>query len=158
MIVAAAAVVLLTVVSERAWRPSSLEPARSVAAGAPARSPDPARVESVHVEPPKPAPIVHAEPAPIVHAEPAKAEPAAPEPPKSEPPKRAAPSSPTEGTLVAPRTKVSHRVFVDGRVLGETGQSFTVQCGSHTVKIGSQGRRQIVEVPCGGNVELVEIW
>jgi hypothetical protein len=49
--------------------------------------------------------------------------------------------------------RARHRVFVDGRVIGETSdqlETFRVRCGFRSVRIGSQGSVQEVNVPCGG--------
>jgi hypothetical protein len=42
------------------------------------------------------------------------------------------------------------RVFVDGRVVGQTPLAARVPCGRHTVRIGSTGGTLTVDVPCGG--------
>jgi serine/threonine-protein kinase len=68
----------------------------------------------------------------------------------------AAPAS--SGSLVTPSLGVSHRVFVDGRVVGETGQTFPVPCGPRLVRIGSAGRDQHVLVPCGGEIAVQTLW
>jgi len=47
-----------------------------------------------------------------------------------------------------------HRVFFDGRVVGEGEGSFVVPCGAHVVRIGSAGQDRNVVVPCGGSVDL----
>jgi serine/threonine-protein kinase len=44
------------------------------------------------------------------------------------------------------------RIFVDDRTVGQTPQSITVKCGSHSVRIGSSGKTQTIDVPCGGEV------
>jgi hypothetical protein len=43
-------------------------------------------------------------------------------------------------------------VFVEKRVVGESPGTFSVRCGWHAVKVGSQGNVQNVNVPCGGDV------
>jgi serine/threonine-protein kinase len=68
----------------------------------------------------------------------------------------AAPAS--SGTLVVPALEVSHRVYIDGRVVGESGQPFRVACGHHIVRIGSAGRDQRVLVPCGGEIAVEALW
>jgi serine/threonine-protein kinase len=47
-----------------------------------------------------------------------------------------------------------HRVFVDGKTVGEGASAYRVKCGSHTVKIGSGGKPMTVDVPCGGSVNV----
>ena len=53
---------------------------------------------------------------------------------------------------VAPAT--GHRVFVDGRTVGEGANAYRVKCGPHTVKIGSGGKPHAVDVPCGGSINV----
>jgi hypothetical protein len=48
----------------------------------------------------------------------------------------------------------SHRVFVDGRVVGEGPGPMTAPCGPHEVKIGSLGTPKIVDLPCGGAITI----
>ena len=60
----------------------------------------------------------------------------------------------SKGVLVLPSAADGHRVYVDGRVVGVPPPPIVVGCGRHTVKIGSQGREQIVSVPCGGSLPL----
>jgi hypothetical protein len=54
------------------------------------------------------------------------------------------------GDIDTSAARPQHRVFVDGRVVGETPRTFSVPCGWHKVRLGSQGSLQSVEVPCGG--------
>lgn len=49
-----------------------------------------------------------------------------------------------------------HRVYLDGRLLQSGVQPTRVTCGAHRVRIGSHGRTQRVEVPCGGDVEVAK--
>jgi serine/threonine protein kinase len=56
------------------------------------------------------------------------------------------------GRLDTPPSMWNHRVFVDGFVRGAGGDSIRVRCGRHTVRLGSAGRTQSVDVPCGGQV------
>jgi serine/threonine protein kinase len=64
----------------------------------------------------------------------------------------------TLGEIRTARDRWSHRIFVDGRVLGETGQPLRVACGLHDVRVGSQGKLQRVDVPCGGYVAVSPVW
>jgi eukaryotic-like serine/threonine-protein kinase len=48
------------------------------------------------------------------------------------------------------------RIFVDERTVGQTPESVLVKCGAHTVMIGSAGRRQAVDIPCGGELNAGE--
>jgi cytoskeletal protein RodZ len=61
-------------------------------------------------------------------------------------------TSDTQGTLKTSRSAAGHRVFVDGKTVGQGQGSFRVPCGEHTVKIGSSGLAQTLKVPCGGEV------
>jgi eukaryotic-like serine/threonine-protein kinase len=64
----------------------------------------------------------------------------------------------SSGELVTPALPDSHRVFVDGRVLGVTGDPIRVPCGPHLVQIGSRGRPQSLVVPCGGQQVVHASW
>jgi serine/threonine-protein kinase len=46
------------------------------------------------------------------------------------------------------------RIFVDDRTLGQTPETVTVKCGPHVVKLGSAGKTQNIDVPCGGEVTV----
>ncbi len=59
-----------------------------------------------------------------------------------------------EGELDPPPAASGHRIFVDGRVVSEGTDPFRVSCGTHSVRIGSAGRLQSVDVPCGGALAL----
>jgi hypothetical protein len=61
-----------------------------------------------------------------------------------------APPLATTGTVVG---SAEHRLFVDGRLA--PGWKIEVKCGTHTVKNGSRGVERTVNVPCGGEVEVV---
>jgi hypothetical protein len=46
-------------------------------------------------------------------------------------------------------------VFFDGQfAVPESGTTLRVSCGPHTIKIGSHGRTQAIDVPCGGSVTV----
>jgi hypothetical protein len=47
------------------------------------------------------------------------------------------------------------RVFVDGKVMGNTPDPVLIVCGTRSVKIGSHGTTQTIEVPCGGEIEVL---
>jgi hypothetical protein len=70
----------------------------------------------------------------------------------------AAPSEPEaahdRGALRPPASAAGHRIFVDGRTVGEGTSVVELPCGPHTVRIGSLGRTQHVEVPCGETLDL----
>jgi hypothetical protein len=54
------------------------------------------------------------------------------------------------GTITRSTSASGHRLFVDG-IVSPRGEA-VVSCGKHRVKVGSRGRTQVVEVPCGGSV------
>ena len=69
-----------------------------------------------------------------------------------------APTS-TVGTLTTPPRARSHRVFVDGRyAAARSGASLSLHCGTHVVRIGSKGKDQPVNVPCGGSIAVDAVW
>jgi hypothetical protein len=47
-----------------------------------------------------------------------------------------------------------HRVWIDGKLVGNTPQAYEVVCGHHVVRVGSNGQPQMIEVPCGGEVQV----
>jgi serine/threonine-protein kinase len=49
---------------------------------------------------------------------------------------------------------IGRRIFVDDRTVGQTPESVLVKCGARSVKIGSAGHRQVVDVPCGGEINI----
>lgn len=58
-------------------------------------------------------------------------------------------------TLVStPASAKGHRVFVDGRVVGNAGAALQVKCGDHSVKIGSASKARAVHFPCGGEASI----
>lgn len=58
------------------------------------------------------------------------------------------------GTLVLSKSAIGHRRFIDGRVNESQGLTLEVPCGKHEVRIGSHGTSQVVDVPCGGRIEV----
>lgn len=66
-----------------------------------------------------------------------------------------APAIPSDmGLLKTTELTGGRRIFVDDLTVGQTPDSVLVKCGSRTVRIGSSGRRQTVDVPCGGEIGL----
>jgi hypothetical protein len=59
----------------------------------------------------------------------------------------------TTGTLLTTLEGKGQRVFVDGKVAFEGGQSFVVDCGKHIVRVGN-GKSHEVDVPCGAELAL----
>jgi serine/threonine-protein kinase len=77
------------------------------------------------------------------------------ESPATEPRTEAAPPLPADvGVLQTPDGMANHRVFVDGVVRGTGGQTFRLACGPHAVRLGSAGRLQWVEIPCGATLRV----
>jgi serine/threonine protein kinase len=68
------------------------------------------------------------------------------------------PTGAVSGEIVIPALDVSHRVYVDGRVVGASGEAFEVRCGPHQVRVGSAGLVQPVQVPCGGEAVVHPLW
>jgi hypothetical protein len=60
----------------------------------------------------------------------------------------------THGEIRTTQPADGHRVFIDGRLVGEGAGAFSVSCGKHVVKIGSSGRPTPVEVACGASVTV----
>lgn len=82
---------------------------------------------------------------------------AAPAPPPPVPiPKPIAP--PDRGYLRTPVAARAHRIFVDGRFACVGGESVLIRCGVHEVKVGSAGKKQRIDVPCGGEVAVAPKW
>jgi hypothetical protein len=63
-------------------------------------------------------------------------------------------AGPGQGTILTDSTSGGHRIFVDGRVVGESPSPAVVGCGSHSVQVGSAGTARTVVVPCGGSVRV----
>jgi hypothetical protein len=61
------------------------------------------------------------------------------------------------GLLKTTGTAPHRRIFVDDKVVGQTPETATVKCGSHLVRLGSAGKAQTIEVPCGGEVTVVDV-
>jgi serine/threonine protein kinase len=73
-------------------------------------------------------------------------------------PPSAASSAPTEvreatsGTITVPIARAGHRVWIDDRLVGEAPGRYVVSCGSHWIRVGSQGDLERVDVACNGDV------
>ncbi len=94
---------------------------------------------------------------PVPAAPPPTSEPAPPAPAAPPPVVEAPSSSPIPvgmGRLVTAAATTGRRIFVDERTLGQTPEPILVKCGAHAVRIGSAGRRLLVDVPCGGELEV----
>ncbi|AKU96314.1 serine/threonine protein kinase [Labilithrix luteola] len=80
-----------------------------------------------------------AEPAPAVSEAAAK-----------EPPKPPADLDAKTGALRTENAPADRRVFVDGKVVGQTPLDVRLPCGNHDVKIGSSATPHATSIPCGG--------
>jgi hypothetical protein len=58
------------------------------------------------------------------------------------------------GNVTVPLSRGGHRVWIDNHIAGESPGSFPIRCGWHSVRVGSQGGLQHVNVPCGGDLEV----
>jgi eukaryotic-like serine/threonine-protein kinase len=72
----------------------------------------------------------------------------------SAPASESAPPPADMGDLRTGRSATERRIFVDGHVVGEGIGTFRVKCGARVVRIGSSGRDQHLEVPCGGELAV----
>ena len=91
---------------------------------------------------------------PTTAAPPAPTEAPAPAPAAtaSEPP---AAADSDQGVVVTAQAPSGRRVWIDEHLMTEqTPEPFTVRCGKHHVRIGSSGKSQPVDVPCGGEVAV----
>lgn len=66
----------------------------------------------------------------------------------------ASPSNETHGTINLPSSAAGHRVYVDGHVASDGAKPIDVACGHHNVRVGSHGKTQSIDVPCGGAIDL----
>jgi serine/threonine-protein kinase len=62
------------------------------------------------------------------------------------------------GDIFTAASAGGHRVFLDGRVVGESPASIRVRCGKHEVRVGGNGISQPVDIPCGGSVLVNPKW
>jgi hypothetical protein len=56
------------------------------------------------------------------------------------------------GDIFTDPTGTGHRIFVDGKVVGESPGPIQIRCGKRNVQVGSAGVAKDVNVPCGGSV------
>ncbi len=70
---------------------------------------------------------------------------------KPEAPKPSSGPTARAGTTLLSTANASpnHRIFFDGRVVGETPTAIEVPCGKHTVQLGSAGTSRSLDLPCG---------
>lgn len=60
----------------------------------------------------------------------------------------------TRGKIRTEKRASGHRIFVDGKVVGEGPGVYSVRCGAHRIRIGSKGKTSIVDVPCGSEISV----
>lgn len=66
-----------------------------------------------------------------------------------------APSVAPTMTLVRfPRSAIGHRVWIDDALVGGDDRPLKTKCGRRTIKIGSQGKRRTLDLPCGRELAL----
>jgi serine/threonine-protein kinase len=53
------------------------------------------------------------------------------------------------GLLSTTKAAPGHRIFVNGRTVGQTPESVMIPCGRTSVKIGSAGQPRSMDIPCG---------
>ena len=58
------------------------------------------------------------------------------------------------GAVMLPPAAEGHRVYVDGRLVGDAVSEMRVACGRHLIKVGSRGHDHAVTVPCGGELSV----
>ncbi len=61
---------------------------------------------------------------------------------------------PQSAALVAGKEARQHRVFVDGKPIGEGPGTYFISCGTHTVKIGSSGKPRDIDAACGTSINV----
>lgn len=57
---------------------------------------------------------------------------------------------------IFPESAKGHRVFIDGRAIGDADVPALVDCGKHKLQIGSTGKERQVDLPCGGGYRISE--
>jgi hypothetical protein len=65
-----------------------------------------------------------------------------------------APEHATFATVTVPASRAGHRVWIDGRLVGQSPGTFHVSCGTHAVRVGSHGALRRVQVACAEDVEV----
>jgi hypothetical protein len=58
----------------------------------------------------------------------------------------------TSGAIVP--TVKGHRLYVDGKLIGDSAGAVSLPCGQHTIKLGTAGATKDIAVPCGGEVAV----
>jgi eukaryotic-like serine/threonine-protein kinase len=105
---------------------------------------------------PPPGAITSALASPPASATPVASAGGAPSASTSVPARRAPIPSAGMGALNTTDARGGHRIFVDGKVLGQTPDTVYAECGPRKVKIGSAGVERRVDVPCGGEIAVTK--
>jgi hypothetical protein len=58
------------------------------------------------------------------------------------------------GAIIAGKEARQHRIFVDGKNIGEGPGTYFVPCGAHTIKIGSSGKPRDIDLACGTSIAI----
>lgn len=58
----------------------------------------------------------------------------------------------TMGSIVP--TVKGHRLYLDGKLVGDSAGAIAVPCGQHTIKVGTAGVSKSIAVPCGGELAV----
>jgi serine/threonine-protein kinase len=61
---------------------------------------------------------------------------------------------PQSAALVAGKEARQHRIFVDGKPIGEGPGTYFISCGTHTVKVGSSGKPRDIDAACGSSINV----
>jgi hypothetical protein len=133
------------------------EAALSLAGRAPSRGAPAVQAAAPPSPPPSAAPAPRPPPSPVVQAAP-------PPPPAAPAPSAPAsisvdalpkPHVPPKMTLVTlPVRAKGHRVFVDGGAFPGSVSPTKMACGRHVVKVGTRGKPQKLDFPCGGEITV----
>jgi serine/threonine protein kinase len=59
------------------------------------------------------------------------------------------------GSIFTDPSQSGHRIFSEGRVLGESPGPIQVRCGTRSIQVGSAGTARDVSIPCGGSVLVI---
>lgn len=62
------------------------------------------------------------------------------------------PHDTTSGTITVSSSRSGHRVWIDDHLVGEAPGRYAVSCGVHSVRVGSLGELQHINVACNGEV------
>jgi hypothetical protein len=141
-VIASAALLTFAVVRGREDEPKRVATPEPVVGATPTQS----QVATEPPPPPPPTPVEVASASPSSSA----AEPAVPDAAVDAPFAVAADRS----ALDFPPGADGHRVYIDGRMVGQPPAPLVIPCGIHAIKVGSQGRTQNLLLRCGEHVRV----